>query len=150
MSRLIRIFAGHTEWADPEIFVGVVGWLGSCQRFLVISGFHRGPYKPPSKSNCALRVCISILRKPIATCVFPGSGSGPHVTPHSGSAHALVFPSTSSFYHLSHGMTNNQCAQSEDSDQTGHLPSLVRVFALCSVGNYGPKLWTSKTLIRLN
>ena len=35
--------------------------------------------------------------------------------------------------HLSRDMTNqqNECAQSEDSDQPGHSPSLIRVFALC-------------------
>ena len=27
------------------------------------------------------------------------------------------------------------CAPSEDSDQHGHLPSLIRVFAVCSVGS---------------
>ena len=31
-------------------------------------------------------------------------------------------------------------APSEDSDQAGHPPSLIRVFALRSVGSYGPKL----------
>ena len=29
----------------------------------------------------------------------------------------------------------NECAQSEDSDQPGHLPSLIQVFALSSVGS---------------
>ena len=34
----------------------------------------------------------------------------------------------------------NECAPSEDSDQPGHLPSLIRVFAVRSVGSLGPKL----------
>ena len=29
----------------------------------------------------------------------------------------------------------NECAPSEDSDQPGHLPSLIRVFAMCSKGS---------------
>ena len=32
------------------------------------------------------------------------------------------------------------CAPSEDSDQIGHPPSLIRVFAVCSMGSYGSKL----------
>ena len=28
---------------------------------------------------------------------------------------------------------------SKDSDQPGHLPSLIRVFVVCSLGSYGPK-----------
>ena len=32
------------------------------------------------------------------------------------------------------------CAPSEDSDQPGHLPSLIRVFAVRSMGSYGSKL----------
>ena len=46
----------------------------------------------------------------------------------------------------------NECTPSKDSDQPGHLPSLIRVFAVRSMGSYGPKLffmWTGKTLIRL-
>ena len=34
----------------------------------------------------------------------------------------------------------NECAASEDSDQPGHLPSLIRVFAVHSMGSYGPKV----------
>ena len=34
----------------------------------------------------------------------------------------------------------NECAPSEDSYQPGHPPSLIRVFALRSVGNKGPKV----------
>ena len=39
---------------------------------------------------------------------------------------------TLSKYHLNHLMTNQQygCAPSEDSDQPGHPPSLIRVFAV--------------------
>ena len=46
----------------------------------------------------------------------------------------------------------NGCAPSKDSDQTGHLPSLFRVFAVRSMGSYGSKLSScgqQKTLIRL-
>ena len=34
----------------------------------------------------------------------------------------------------------NDCAPSEDWDQPGHPPSLIRVFAMRSIGIYGPKL----------
>ena len=34
----------------------------------------------------------------------------------------------------------NECAPSEDSDQTEHPPSLIRIFAGRSVGSSGPKL----------
>ena len=34
----------------------------------------------------------------------------------------------------------NDCAPSEDSDQPGHLPSLIRVFTVHSVGSLGTKL----------
>ena len=34
----------------------------------------------------------------------------------------------------------NECAPSEDSDQSGHPPSLIRVFAVRSLGSWGPKL----------
>ena len=34
----------------------------------------------------------------------------------------------------------NDCAPSEDSDQPGHPPSLIRVFAVRSMGSQGPKL----------
>ena len=58
------------------------------------------------------------------------------------------------FCYLSHDMTNqqNECAPSEDSDQPGHPPNLIRGFALRSVGSWGPKvsfMRTAKTLIRL-
>ena len=32
------------------------------------------------------------------------------------------------------------CAPSEDSDQPGHLPSLIRVFTVHSMGSKGPKV----------
>ena len=34
----------------------------------------------------------------------------------------------------------NECAPSEDSDQPGHPPSLIRVFAVHSIGSLGPKV----------
>ena len=34
------------------------------------------------------------------------------------------------------------CAPSEDSDQPGHPPILIRVFAVCSVCSSGPKLFS--------
>ena len=45
--------------------------------------------------------------------------------------------------YISHDMTKpkqNEYAPSEDSDQPGHPPSLIRVFAVRSVGSYGPKI----------
>ena len=40
-----------------------------------------------------------------------------------------------------HDKTNKMaCAPSEDSDQPGHPPSLIRVFAVRSVGSQGPQL----------
>ena len=43
------------------------------------------------------------------------------------------------------------CVPSEDSDQPGHPPSLIRVFAVCSVSSWGPNLSSSRQqrLIRL-
>ena len=39
-------------------------------------------------------------------------------------------------FELPHDKTNKMaCAPSEDSDQPGHLPSLIRVFAVHSVGS---------------
>ena len=37
---------------------------------------------------------------------------------------------------------HNECAPSEDSDQPGHPPSLIRVFAVRSKGSYGPKVYS--------
>ena len=39
--------------------------------------------------------------------------------------------------HTSHDMTNqqNECAPSKDSDQPGYPPSLIRVFAMRSMGS---------------
>ena len=42
--------------------------------------------------------------------------------------------------HRTNSKQQNECAPSEDSDQLGHLLSLIRVFAVRSVGNYGYKL----------
>ena len=37
---------------------------------------------------------------------------------------------------LPHNKTNKiSCASSEDSDRPGHPPSLIRVFAVCSMGS---------------
>ena len=47
-------------------------------------------------------------------------------------------------YHIAEMMTiwaatqqnqQSDCVPSEDSDQPGHLPSLIRVFAVCSMGS---------------
>ena len=44
-------------------------------------------------------------------------------------------------YEPPHDKTNKMtCAPSEDSDQPGHPPSLIRVFAVRSKGSQGPKL----------
>ena len=44
-------------------------------------------------------------------------------------------------HELPHDNTNKMtCAPSEDSDQPGHLPSLIRVFAVRSMGSEGPKV----------
>ena len=44
-------------------------------------------------------------------------------------------------YEPPHDKTNKMtCAPSEDSDQPGHQPSLIRVFAVRSQGSQGPKL----------
>ena len=51
-----------------------------------------------------------------------------------------------------HDKTNKMtCAPSEDSDQPGHLPSLIRVFTVRSVGSQGPKVSSCRRqrLIRL-
>ena len=44
-------------------------------------------------------------------------------------------------------ISNNQCMTKptkwhvcQHSDQPGHLPSLIRVFSVCSMGSWGPKL----------
>ena len=37
-----------------------------------------------------------------------------------------------------HDKTNKMTCPSEDSDQPGHAPSLIRVFAVCSMGSLGP------------
>ena len=47
-------------------------------------------------------------------------------------------------FELPHDKTKKMaCALSEDSDQPGHLPSLIRLFAVCSMGSLGTKLSSS-------
>ena len=51
-----------------------------------------------------------------------------------------------------HDKTNKMtCAPSEDSEQPGHLPNLIRVFAMRSMGSLGPKISSceQRRLIRL-
>ena len=51
-----------------------------------------------------------------------------------------------------HEKTNKMaCAPSEDSDEPGHPPSLIKVFAVRSMGSYGTKvsLCAQRRLIRL-
>ena len=55
-------------------------------------------------------------------------------------------------YHKVYNKTNKMpCAPSEDSDQPGHPPSLIRVFAVCMMKAWALSypLSTAKTLIRL-
>ena len=57
-----------------------------------------------------------------------------------------------SIYELPHDKTNKMTrTPSKDSDQPGHLPSLIRIFAVCSMGSLGPKLSScgQRRLIRL-
>ena len=60
--------------------------------------------------------------------------------------HTTDLPSDATSGHLQtlaqqHDKTNKlTCAPSEDSDQPGHPPSLVRVFAVRSIGSQGPKV----------
>ena len=45
------------------------------------------------------------------------------------------------WYEPPHHKTNKMtCAPSKDSDQPGHPPSLIRVFAVCSMGSWGPNI----------
>ena len=51
-------------------------------------------------------------------------------------AWAFIRILTVSLNEVPHDRTNKKaCAPSEDSDQPGHLPSLIRVFAVCSMGS---------------
>ena len=43
-------------------------------------------------------------------------------------------------FKMSHENQQNECAPSEDSDQPGIPPSLIRVFAVRLIGSKGPKL----------
>ena len=46
-----------------------------------------------------------------------------------------------SFYEAPYDKANKlACAPSEDSEYPGHSPTLIRVFAVHSTDNYGPKL----------
>ena len=50
-------------------------------------------------------------------------------------------PHSTNTYEPAHDKTKQMtCAPSEDSDQPGHPPSLIRVFIVRSMGNSGPKL----------
>ena len=51
----------------------------------------------------------------------------------------VTLPGRLSVFEQPHDKTNKMTfAPSEDSDQPGHLPSLIRVFAVSSMGSYGP------------
>ena len=71
----IIIQQGWDACADPE----KLHQCGPDNVFLVINVFHRGPFRPPSRSNWIQRGPIvsrgvsvpEFLRKPIATCDFP-------------------------------------------------------------------------------
>ena len=48
-----------------------------------------------------------------------------------------------SCYEPPHDKTDKMaCAPNDDSDQPGNPPSLIRVFAVCSMGSLGPKLFS--------
>ena len=73
------------------------------------------------------------------------------------SLHECVFWSLNTIWHLhmkkfchnltfepKHDKTNKMtCAPSEDSDQPGHPPSLIRVFSVCSMDSQGSKASSS-------
>ena len=48
--------------------------------------------------------------------------------------------SWSGSYEPRHDKTNKMSVRPVKTDQPGHLPSLIRVFAVCSMGSLGPKL----------
>ena len=50
------------------------------------------------------------------------------------------------FETLSWQNQQNDCVHSDDSDQPGHLPSLIRVFAVRSIDRYGPKVSSCRQL----
>ena len=89
----------QSAWADPENSVrgggvggGGVG-VGSYLTTFFSKVFHIGLYEPPSRNNCTQGVQLLgsvpvFLRKPLATCDFPGvcvcvggGGGGPHPAP---------------------------------------------------------------------
>ena len=57
-----------------------------------------------------------------------------------GSSRAQPTHYTVSIWAASWQNQQNDCAPSKDSDQPGHPPSLIRVFAVHSVGSLGPKV----------
>ena len=62
---------------------------------------------------------------------------------HNGAIHWLTSGFNHFYDHKWAATWQNQqsdCAPSEDSDQPRHPPSLIRVFAVCSMGSWGPKL----------
>ena len=53
---------------------------------------------------------------------------------------SLFFVFAPKTYEPAHDKTNKMaCVPSEDSDQPGHPPCLIRVFTVRSMGSYGPK-----------
>ena len=52
----------------------------------------------------------------------------------------VAFLKSISIWDASWQNQQNDCAPNEDSDQPGHPPSLIRVFAVRSIGSEGPKL----------
>ena len=70
------------------LHVLLMGGSRKFHHFLVVNVFHRGPYEPPFRSNWTpwssrfLRGSVpEFLRKPIATCGFPGGGGGGGLDP---------------------------------------------------------------------
>ena len=143
----------HTSWQNPCI------WLVD----------HRHPCHRPHQSWLSLYSIANLLypaRKPHSSC-WPGKTPvlllvikwwrrhdlvafcfevfQCHYTLHTGSGWwwmnlenntPIVKPSE-----LPYDKTNKvACAPSEDSDQPGHPPSLIRVFAVRSMGSWGPKV----------
>ena len=73
----------HTEYFMHKQIQNILsgGVLTFFNFSFVINIFHRGPYKPPSKVCVCVCVCVwgggggsipVFLRKPLATCYFPG------------------------------------------------------------------------------
>ena len=67
-------------------------------------------------------------------CVFSGSGSG--IIHDCGVTGRRAFYELVTTFEPPHDKTNKMtCAPSEDSDRPGHPPSLIRVFAVRSLGS---------------